>query len=127
MYVTLDRADLILQMKDGSKAILQTDHREIAEIERQPELSTLFALIRVLNGKRMAEPGEPEPPVLYQGEQGLPEFVRQAVRAAGGVILADDGMNVDNRPVESVPLEGSHSAGVRESGPDRCRRVRRGG
>jgi hypothetical protein len=87
MYSSLDRVDVVTTEPDGQGRYFQTDHREADEIEANPDLSVLFALVRVLNAKRMVEPGEPEPIVTYVSQNPPPEFLRQAVRAAGGECL----------------------------------------
>jgi hypothetical protein len=84
MFSSLDRADIVLKPTDGRKQYVQTDHRTPEEMEEEPELSVLFALVRVLNPKRMAEKGEPEPVVLYEAMHRPPDFLCRAIRAAGG-------------------------------------------
>ncbi len=86
MYSSLDRADIVVRGKDGREQYVQTDHRSAAEIEAERELSVVFALIRVLNPKRMVKEGEPEPDVIYGAMEEPPEFLRRAIRAAGGLI-----------------------------------------
>lgn len=103
MYSSLDRIDIVLKAKEGRKEYVQTDHRTAEEIEEEPELSTLFALVRVLNPKRMREEGELEPIVTYATQHTPPDFLRRAVRAAGGRLA----VGKEARPVEDggeVPL-----------------------
>jgi hypothetical protein len=96
MFSSLDRIDIVLKPgPDGRRTYVQTDHRSAAEVEEEPELSVLFALTRVLNPKRMAGEGEPEPVVLYTAQELPPPFLRQAVRAAGRRIT----VGTDERPV----------------------------
>jgi hypothetical protein len=105
MFSSLDRIDIVLKEKAGRKQYVQTDHRTAEEIEQEPELSVLFALVRILNPKRMAEEGEPEPVVLYSAMNPPPEFLRRAIRAAGGLLTI--GRSTDPEPEEGVapPLE----------------------
>jgi hypothetical protein len=99
MFSSLDRIDIALKpTADGRQQYVQTDHRNLAEIEKEPELSVLFALIRVLNPKRMAKAGTPEPVVLYSVQGEAPDFLRRAVRAAGGQIIT--GSNIHPEPDE---------------------------
>jgi hypothetical protein len=87
MFSSLDRADIVLKPDSaGRQRYVQTDHRTAEEIEQEPDLSVLFALVRILNPKRQAEPGAPEPQVLYVAQSPPPEFLRQAIRAAGGQV-----------------------------------------
>ena len=84
MFSSLDRADIVLKAgPDGRQQYVQTDHRTAAEIEQEPDLSVLFTLVRILNPKRMAEAGSPEPVVIYSAQERPPEFLR---RARGGGI-----------------------------------------
>ncbi len=88
MFSSLDRADLELKPgPDNRQQFVQTDHRTAAEIEETPELSVLFALVRVLNPKRLAEPGSPEPVIFYATQELPPEFLRRAIHAAGGRLV----------------------------------------
>jgi hypothetical protein len=105
MYSSLDRADIVVGGKDGRKQYVQTDHRSAAEIEAEPELSVVFALVRVLNPKRMREDGGPEPVVVYSAAGEPPAFLRRAIRAAGGLITI--GQAVEPEADEDVypPLE----------------------
>jgi hypothetical protein len=65
VFSSLDRVDIVLKPgPDGRKQFVQTDHRTAQEIEQEPELSVLFALIRILNPRRMADAGSPEPVVI---------------------------------------------------------------
>src|SRR5262245_19694985 len=84
MFSTLDRIDIVTRGADGRKQYVQTDHRTAEEIEQEPELSILFAVIRVLNGIQMTETGASEPVVIYIAQSQPPEFLRSAIRAAGG-------------------------------------------
>jgi hypothetical protein len=96
MFSSLDRVDIELKPgPDGRQQYVQTDHRTAAEIEEEPELSILFALVRILNPKRMAEAGSAEPLVTYLAQERPPEFLRRATHAAGGRLVIGD----DQRPV----------------------------
>jgi hypothetical protein len=103
MFSSLDRADIVLKPTDGRKHFVQTDHRTAAEVEEEPELSVLFALVRVLNPKRMAEKGDPEPVVLYETMHQPPEFLCRAIAAAGGRLSV--ARNPQPAPAGTPPLE----------------------
>lgn len=82
----------------GRPQYVQTDHRTPEEIEQEPELSVLFALVRVLNPKRMGEAGSPEPLVTYSAQHRPPEFLQRAIRAAGGLVTV--GTSTEPEPDE---------------------------
>lgn len=87
MFSSLNRVDIVANDKDGRRLLVQTDHRTAAEIAEEPELSVAFALVRVLNPKRMTEPDEPEPTVVYSTIDPPPDFLRVTIRAAGGLFM----------------------------------------
>jgi len=92
VFSSLDRVDIVLKPgSDGRQQFVQTDHRTAAEIEQERELSALFALVRVLNPKRMAEAGAPEPVVLYWAQERPPEFFRRVIHAAGARLVIGNG------------------------------------
>lgn len=99
MFSSLDRIDIVL--KGEPPTYVQTDHRDAAEIEREPELSVLFALTRVLNPKREAKPGQPHPVVLYVAKERPPDFLRRAVAVAGGRLVVGLTAGTD----EAVPID----------------------
>ncbi len=104
MFSSLDRVDIVLKKgPDGRLTFVQTDHRSAEEIEREPELSVLFALVRVLNPRRMAEPGGPEPVVIYTSMERPPEFLHRAIRAAGGLLSVGPGSDPEQEPAEGRP------------------------
>jgi len=54
MYSSLDRVDILLAPDaDGHPRYVQTDHRTAEEVEEEPALSILFAVVRLLNPRRM--------------------------------------------------------------------------
>jgi hypothetical protein len=106
VFSSLDRIDIVLTRgPDGRRRYVQTDHRTADEIEQEPALSTLFALVRVLNPKRTIEAGSPEPDVAYSVRDPPPVFLRRAIRAAGGRVV----VGLDEVPVadaEDLPRLG---------------------
>src|SRR5215208_6726203 len=97
MYTSLDRIDIVARSKDGRAQYVQTDHRTAEENEAEAELSVVFALVRVLNPRRAAKEGEPEPLVIYHALEDPPAFLRRAIAAAGGRVT------FGNAAVDFVP------------------------
>jgi hypothetical protein len=86
VYCSLDKIDLAAQI-DGQPVAVQTDHRARAEIEREPELSVLFALARVLNAREhMAGEGVPGAAIHYVVSEDPPELLREALTAVGATL-----------------------------------------
>jgi hypothetical protein len=96
MYASLGRIDIVAQ-RDGRKEYWQTDHRDAEEIEKQRALSILFALARILNPRRGVQAGEPEPVMIYSAVSPPPEFLLQALRAAGALLTV--GNDLDPKPI----------------------------
>ena len=86
MFSSLDRVDMRIASAEGIRC-LQTDHRPAAEIQRQEELSILFALTRVLGPLSAGTASE----VVYVCAQPPPEFLRRAVASAGGKLQVQKG------------------------------------
>jgi hypothetical protein len=82
VYTSIDRVDIVAE-KDGVKLFLQTDHRSAEEMDEDPELSVLFALIRTLLPRRLAaaEPGPSR--VRYVAMQAVSRAVHEAVASTG--------------------------------------------
>jgi hypothetical protein len=87
LYCSLDRVDIVTAGERGAKRYIQTDHRETAEIEREPELSTLMALVRVINPLRFSEDEAPTPEVVYHAMHRPPPFLRRALASAGAALV----------------------------------------
>lgn len=89
MYSSLHKLDILAEL-DGMRIVVQTDHRELDEIEAEPEISVLFALTRVLNAAGwLASEGTPGR-VRYTLLGAAPPFLREAL-AAAGAWLAEGG------------------------------------
>lgn len=88
MYASLDGVDLVLSgSRPGQRILIQTDHRSFDEINNTPDLSALFALIRMINPHRMIENDE-APLICYLfGQSSPPEFLRLIIETAGGTVL----------------------------------------
>lgn len=83
MYSSIDRVDVMAETEDGA-LLVQTDHRSAAEIEKQPELSVLFALARVLNARQLAEAKKMKlAAVVYAPMQPPPQFLVDALATVG--------------------------------------------
>jgi hypothetical protein len=104
MFSSLDRADIELKPgPDRRQKFVQTDHRTAVEIEETLELSVLFALIRILNPKRLAEAGSPEPIIFYAAQELPPELLRRAIHTAGGRLMIND--KEQPAPADSGPSD----------------------
>ncbi|MET0401036.1 MAG: hypothetical protein ABW123_01480 [Cystobacter sp.] len=91
MYCSLDSIDIVTQNEEtGRKSFLQTDHRSAEVIQHAREVSTLFALTRVLNARRAIEPEEEPVDVLYVCSEPPPDFLRSVVTSAGGRVQIND-------------------------------------
>jgi hypothetical protein len=86
VFSSLDGADMIVTHAQGRRC-LQTDHRSAEEIQQQEELSTLFALTRVLGPIAKGVADE----VVYVCAEPPPEFLRRAVAVAGGKLQVQAG------------------------------------
>ncbi|HYF61430.1 MAG TPA: hypothetical protein VD886_01365 [Herpetosiphonaceae bacterium] len=84
MYASLDRVDIMSEGEGGRPWYIQTDHRAADEIEQTAELSTVFALLRILNARRLADSRGEDPLLLYVMTSPPPAFLSQAIAAAGG-------------------------------------------
>ena len=106
MFCSLDRADIVLKPdSDGRSQFVQTDHRTTEDIESAQELSAVFALIRILNPKRMAEPGSPEPMVICSFQDRPPEFLRVIISSTGGRCVYGDNLTTDADLPAPQPLD----------------------
>lgn len=84
MYNDLDSTDIVAS-KGGLMLYVQTDHRTAPEIEADRDMSTVYAMVRVLNAARMARGRGERFKVHYSNENQVPDFLHQAIDAAGGV------------------------------------------
>ncbi|OJH37650.1 hypothetical protein [Cystobacter ferrugineus] len=101
MYSSLDSIDIVTQNEEtGRKGFLQTDHRSAAEIQQERELSTLFALTRMLNARQAIESEGGPVDVLYVCSEPPPDFLRSVVTSAGGrVQINDEPVSVYEGPI----------------------------
>ncbi len=106
MYCSLDKIDLAAKI-DGRPVAIQTDHRARAEIEREPELSVLFALARVLNARdHMSGEGERDAAIHYVVSEDPPELLREALAAVGATLeWTDDRREQLGEPSEEAASE----------------------
>lgn len=89
VFCSLDRVDLVTE-EQGVRVCIQTDHRSIDEMEENPEISVLFALIRTLLPRRFARGDESAPRVRYAALAGVSSAVRDAVAAAGAELESSE-------------------------------------
>ena len=87
MYSSLDRVDIVATGEGGTKRYIQIDHREAAEVDLEPELSTLMAIVRVLNPLRFTEGEGQVPEVVYHSLHEPPPFLRRALASAGASLV----------------------------------------
>ena len=106
MYCSLDKIDLAAQI-EGQPVAIQTDHRARAEIEREPELSVLFALARVLNAREhMADEGAPGAAIHYVVSEDPPPLLREALATVGATLeWTDDRREQLGSPSERAASE----------------------
>lgn len=101
MFSSLDRVDIV-----ATGVYIQTDHRTANEIKQEPELSILFAVVRVLNPLRGNEDPAQNPVVVYVAREPPPAFLCQAIRAAGGQIAVDVAGEFRAAPLDEGEGEG---------------------
>lgn len=90
MFSSLDRVDLVSTDPAGGRSRwLQTDHRRPAQIEAEPELSLVYAAIRLRSPRRDFPPQLPEPVLEYRCQHAPPAFLRAAIAAAGAELWTD--------------------------------------
>lgn len=89
MFCSLDCVDLVYAGPDGRSRWLQSDHRRPAQIEAEPELSLLYAAIRLRSPRRDFPVGEPQPVLEYRCQHPPPAFLRAAIAAAGAELWTD--------------------------------------
>lgn len=106
MYSSLLKIDLVADTKQGQQLYIQTDHRTRDEIASEPEVSTLFALTRVLNAKNHAKQQGIEATVVYACmDEPTPELV-EVLAAAGAMLETHGGQNRRTLdPVAASPSE----------------------
>src|SRR5690349_10024470 len=85
MYCSLDKIDLAATV-DGQQVAMQTDHRSTAEIDAEPELSTLFAMTRVLNARSHLAEEHPGASIRYVVADEPTPLLREALTAVGATL-----------------------------------------
>jgi hypothetical protein len=104
MYTSLHKADIVSEGPGGPIAH-QTDHRSEEEIAAEPELSTLFAIARVLVPRNhLAVDGKPIAAVHYVPLGGAPAFLVEALGAVGA--------KLERTPGQAEALPGGGDAGA---------------
>jgi hypothetical protein len=89
VFSTLDRIDIVTKPKDsGRPGYVLTDHRTAEEMQAEPELTVLFALVRVAAASAMGE-AEGGADVSYVCRSAPPAFLHEAVAAAGGSLSVE--------------------------------------
>ena len=103
MYSSLDRVDLVVQGDDGLVMAHQTDHRGREELDENPALNTLFAGIRLLNGRAYAASQSDSSGAAYVMFEQPPDYLVNVVA------LADAELHVSGEVTRPRVDPGSHS------------------
>ena len=87
VFSSLDQVDIVARDKSNRLILVQSDHRSSQEIEKDVELSAVFALARVLNAFRVAKSKGEKATIIYDfNTEAPPDFLSQAIVSAGGSI-----------------------------------------
>jgi len=92
VWARVHKLDKVKAQPGGGAIILIEDERSTPNMNRNPALSTLIAIARVIAGRRALEAkfdGKGE--VRYAAAATLPSFLSEAVARAGASIVASDG------------------------------------
>ncbi|HEY1016385.1 MAG TPA: hypothetical protein VGE07_26990 [Herpetosiphonaceae bacterium] len=89
MYSSLDRIDITTAGENGRRWYIQTDHRSADEMAQATELSTVLALLRILNAQRLADSEGAQGEIRYVVSSPPPAFMLRAIAAAGGRSFVD--------------------------------------
>lgn len=104
MYISLDRIDVQLEPKDGRERVIQTDHRSAAEMAARPAISTIAAMIRCINPRRMFD----ELDLFYNCQCEPPAFLRDVLAACGARLwVGDDPAIIDETVPQAAIDEGA--------------------
>jgi hypothetical protein len=90
MYSSLHKIDVTASTPNGPLYV-QTDHRSSDEIAAEPEISTLFALTRILLARAVAatQPS-PAPTIVYASIGEIPDFLVEVIASAGARLSVGD-------------------------------------
>ena len=100
MYSSLHKIDIVVDAENGPQCV-QTDHRDRAEIETQPELSVVFGVTRML-APGLADASRQNVQYVCMGE--APPFLRDLIRACGAT-LSEHGEKTPREPAGARDLE----------------------
>jgi hypothetical protein len=95
VWARVHKIDRVRPQPDGSAHIVIEDERNAAAMSRVAGLSTVVAVARVLNARRVLDAkfhGKGE--VRYASAANLPSFLLEAVARAGGVVTDSTGERV---------------------------------
>jgi hypothetical protein len=95
VWARVHKIDRIRPQPDGSAHVLIEDERNAATMSRSPGLTTVIAVARVLNAKRVLDAkynGKGE--VRYACGPMPPQFLFDAIVRAGGVVTDASGENI---------------------------------
>jgi hypothetical protein len=102
MYSSLHRIDVMAETPNGPLYV-QTDHRSADEIAAEPEISTLFALTRILLARAYGakQPG-PAPTIVYAPIGEIPDFLVEVLASAGARLTVGD--STEHRELAAVDV-----------------------
>jgi hypothetical protein len=102
MYSSLHKIDVTASTPDGPLYV-QTDHRSADEIAAEPEISTLFALTRILLARAYGakQPG-PAPTIVYAPIGEIPDFLVEVLASAGARLMVGD--TTEHRGLAAVDI-----------------------
>jgi hypothetical protein len=102
MYSSLHKIDFAAKSPNGPLYV-QTDHRSADEIAAEPEISTLFALTRILLARAHGakQPG-PAPTIVYASPGEVPSFLVEVLASAGARLSVGD--IKDHRELAAVDI-----------------------
>lgn len=95
MWASVHKVDRVKPQKTGGAIVLVEDERNAGQMARVPSLSTLIAVARILNARRVLETkyngvGE----VRYATNASPPPFLAEAIARAGASLCDRNGDNV---------------------------------
>ena len=102
MYSSLHKIDVTASTPNGPLYV-QTDHRSADEIAAEPEISTLFALTRILLARAYGakQPG-PAPTIVYASIGEVPDFLIEVLASAGARLTVGD--STEHRELAAVDI-----------------------
>ncbi|MEO8702669.1 MAG: hypothetical protein ABI867_21675 [Kofleriaceae bacterium] len=98
-WASVDKLALAKPRADGRATVVVSDERLNSQIAEVVPLSTVIAIARVLRGRRVLEERGRPGVVVYQCKQAPPQFLIDAVTAAGGIVFDGTREHVAPKPL----------------------------